>query len=215
MKNPKKRPRGGTADISVPLFKIAARFCAGRERSAIAGVRVQRHPVRGVVLLATDGHRLIILHDEHGRCGRSFTMGAQEGLKRARAMDKSSVREETRWRIGGCKVGKSTARVPLIDETFPDWTRIPARIAATRGGAAQSFNPKYLAAFARVAADLTPGAIPSITLVPGKTMSDPLLVAVSLRIACVRHAHADAYPKQRSDAGVHQCHPAAKQKGLM
>lgn len=173
-----KRAKRATvvADISVPLFKIAARFCGSKDRLAISGVFVRRHPKGGVVLVGTDGHRMIVLHDEHGSCSRPFTLDAKEGLKRARATDKSNEKIETRWQVGRRDSRKGWRLVPLVDERFPNWAAIPAQVAATRGGAVQSLNPKYVSDFMKVSAELQREQFPNINLVPGKRSSDPLLI---------------------------------------
>lgn len=170
-----KRVAAVTADISVPLFKIAARFCSTEEtRSYISGVRIERHPDGGIVMVGTDGHRMVVIYDKRGRCSRPVTLEAKRGLKLARKADKSTVLEETRWRVA-TRVRKGWLRLPTIDDPFPDWRRIPAKVATTRGGAIQTFNASYVADFMRIARELG-GEDRRVTLVPGKTDSDPLLV---------------------------------------
>ena len=59
----------GKIDVNAMLFK-AARECQSSEetRYYLGGVYVQPHPERGALLVATDGHRLIAIHDETGIC---------------------------------------------------------------------------------------------------------------------------------------------------
>lgn len=162
------------ADISVPLFKIAARFCSREAaRKAISGVRIERHPQGGVALIGTDGHRMIIIRDERGRCARPFTLEAKRGLKLARRHDVSTATSETRWRVSSV-TRKGWQRVPTIEAEFPNWRSIPANVAPTRGGAVHSVNARYVADFARVAVELG-GKFPRVNWIAGKDAEDPVL----------------------------------------
>lgn len=169
---------GVIADVSVRLFKIAARFVSrDPHRENISGVFLQPHPKRGCVLVATDAHRILILHDEHGSCRRSMTLSVK-GLKIAQSQDKSTRESETRWQVreGKNKPRKGERCVPLVNLLFPKWLHIAERIAATRGGSTPAVNPIYLADFARAAKELQHGPYPSICLVPGETAHDELLI---------------------------------------
>lgn len=187
-----KRAKVGqaTADISVQLFMIAARFVAeeskvkneppetARLRGAISGVYVQRHPKSGILLVGTDGHRMMVLHDEYGKCSRSMTLDVKVGLKVARGAKPSTDKAETRWRVrDGGKKRKGESRVPLIGDQYPDWLKIPSLISVTRGGAVAAFNPKYIADFTRVAQHIQPhDKHPQIAFALGNSPSQPLLV---------------------------------------
>lgn len=171
------------ADVSVPLFLIAARFVSKEpEPAAINGVLVQRHPKQGVVLVGTDGHRMMVLHDEHGICRRPITLDVKVGVKVALAMNKSTPEYETRWKVTEGRKQRGEVRVPLVSEPFPDWIRIPHLVNKNRGSAAHTLNAKYFADFTRAAGDLVPVGLeaarerPQIRLVPGKEISDPLLI---------------------------------------
>lgn len=165
------------ADISVPLFLIAARFVSKLpERAAINGVFVQRHPKKGVVLVGTDGHRMLVLHDAHGSCRRSITLDVKVGAKVARAQNKTSDNYETRWKVTEGKKQRGEVRVPLVSERFPNWLAIPRQVTKHKGGAAPTVNAKYLADFAKAAGDLAPAMLPRIRIVPGEEFGDPLLI---------------------------------------
>ena len=54
------------------LYRIAT-MCMSKEetRYYLCGVFVEPHPVKGVTLTATDGHKLLVIHDESGRADES------------------------------------------------------------------------------------------------------------------------------------------------
>jgi hypothetical protein len=178
-KLPKNNANRIIADISVPLFKIAARFTSHEpERAYLCGVRIVKHPKLGILMVATDGHRMLVIHDSNGRCTHPMTLDAKHGRKVARSMDKSTDDEETRWRVrdGRNKIQKGERRTPLIDLPYPEWINIPKKVATTRGGAAFAVNSIYLADFARAARELSPKQHPRIRCVPGESGADPVLV---------------------------------------
>jgi hypothetical protein len=64
------------------LFRIAMQ-CASKEetRYYLRGVYVQPHHVKGVTMVATDGHKLIVLHDESGSADESAIINLGDALK--------------------------------------------------------------------------------------------------------------------------------------
>lgn len=168
------------ADVSVPMFKIVARFASCEPvRDHISGVRLQRHPKGGVIMVATDGHRMMVVHDERGRCARPITIDAKCGLKAARAADKNIRNEETRWRVrrGDLAPQAREKRLPCKDtKTFPDWLHV-VRLAVRDAGASPcAVNPRYLAEFASCFEKLAIRPYPKIIVGRGKISSDPFLI---------------------------------------
>jgi hypothetical protein len=160
------------ADVSVPLFKVAAQFTARgplANRTAIAGVRVQHHPKGGVLLIGTDGHRMMVIHDVKGRCKTPMTLETKAGLAAVKTSNGS------RWEVRAGKSRSKKQNIPCIQEDYPEWENVPRRVQTSRGGSLHAVNPKYLADFARAAAALQDVQFPSIRIVPGKTSSDAVL----------------------------------------
>jgi len=141
----------------------------------LCGVAIQPHPVKGVVLLATDGHRMMVVHDEHGYTPRDCILSMDwkaKGLKvpkkeigqRVLSID---IGEKTRpgnqpaeirgmcspdgadrWDEGTLS---DTIMVQEVDGTFPEWQRvIPWRAIGLKQSAPVDlcFNPRYFADFA-------------------------------------------------------------------
>lgn len=189
MAKAKTRVNAFRGDISSDLFRIAAMFVARGGlcgRSALGGVRIEPHPERGVVLIATDGRRMIALHDCRGRINRPVTL-AYAGVK---ACPKLEPGRENRWRIRG---GAGTRRagetaVAILPEPYPDYL-VVMRAACTPQAATtcvpREFNRKYMADFARAAAMLQAGDDPArIVLLPGKDRLDPIIIL----FPCAPHA---------------------------
>lgn len=54
--------------VNAGLFRACLPFVSAREdRVHISGVLVEPHPKGGVILVATDGHRMLVVHDEAGQ----------------------------------------------------------------------------------------------------------------------------------------------------
>lgn len=150
-----------TIRINARLFR-AAYNCVSTEatRYYLNGVQVERHPVMGIFLVATDGHRMVIIHD---------VTGTIEGDCQIVRLDKAA--------LALCKAGKGESKDRvlvvsganatvedftgqpvgaaygvIIDGTFPDWRRIARPNVDEIGGA--GYNPKYLADFGKLADEL-------------------------------------------------------------
>jgi DNA polymerase III sliding clamp (beta) subunit (PCNA family) len=58
-----------TAVVNADLFRIVYSCVSTEEtRYYLNGVHVEPHPVKGAILVATDGHRMLIAHDKDGSC---------------------------------------------------------------------------------------------------------------------------------------------------
>ncbi|WP_176074337.1 hypothetical protein [Brucella intermedia] len=148
--------------INARLFR-AAHVCVSTDatRYYLQGVQVEKHPVRGVFLVATDGHRMVIIHDESGSIeGESqivrFDKTALALCKAAKSetgdrtivIDGASATIENRLEL---PVG--TAYGVVIDGTFPDWRRVARPNLDSTAPAA--YNPKYIADFGKIADELS------------------------------------------------------------
>jgi hypothetical protein len=53
--------------FSTEMYRVALDFASKEQtRYYLQGVYVQRHPKEGVLLVSTDGHRMICIHDQNG-----------------------------------------------------------------------------------------------------------------------------------------------------
>lgn len=143
------------ADVDARLFRAAA-VCASTEtvRSYLCGVRIERHPVKGALLIATDGHRLVVLHDDGAWCRRAVTVPLDRaGLDACRTPKKFSgtaprviVEGDGTVRVGAGYVAPSKIK-PKND--YPDWRKVvPVRKWSF---ASASFSAGYLADFGKIA----------------------------------------------------------------
>lgn len=96
-------------NVNADLFRITAIFqSVEATRYYICGVHIEPHPVRGVLMIATDGHSAFVAHDESGQCDRPVTVA----LDRTALAACASGRGETEFR-----------RLTGDDELEPAWIR--------------------------------------------------------------------------------------------
>lgn len=165
--------------VNARYFK-AASVCMSHEevRYYLNGVYVQPCAAGGATLTATDGHRLICIHDAAGVCDKPAIVGLPKGALAAR------------WLQGEVTVGEDglfrhetfvSLKPVVVDGTYPDYRTVVALAEAEgfRPGALPAFNPAYIGDFAKIASLLgvnRDAAPEPIRMVPGKTESDPALV---------------------------------------
>lgn len=168
-------------DVNAILFK-AANECRSYEetRYYLNGVFVQPHPVKGVVLTATDGHRLLCVHDESGICDKAAIIHVETKALTAVKTDKKNP-EPPRLAVdadGHAIVGTyRSIKSAVIDGTYPDYPRVLTPIvlgAQKKVFAPASFKHEYLAGFSKVASILS-GSMDAIRIVTFSE-SDPALI---------------------------------------
>lgn len=179
------------AIVNADLFRIVSAFVSdfgSKEKGwcYLSGVLVQPHPVKGVLLVATDGHRLMCAHDETGTSSLDDVIVR---LDKATLSACKGVKGETLDRLlhiegdGHVRVLTGTAeRLPvamaagaIVDGTFPDWRRVvPQKEHMTIAPAA--FNPAYLADFGKAAADLAKRQACSAGLILATVSDGPALI---------------------------------------
>ena len=142
------------------------------------GVYIEPHQVEGVVMVATDGHRMAVIHDKEGKIKGSegWICPVPEDVFKA-CRKKTRKNEEI---LGAQKVhfvgstvavtdGQYTGKLPLdlsggvptgvmtlsraepIDGTYPDWRRVlPKKKPVTESHNMLAFNPEYMWDFGTV-----------------------------------------------------------------
>jgi len=191
-------------------------ICTETTRYYLAGFYVERDPVKGVRIVATDGHRMVVFHDETGLCLAG--QGAIVALpKEAVRLCKPGTRWEPQLRYVEVNLGANTATIHvgdpregstpvgtfnnvLVDGTFPDYRRVIPELPSPGSGkcrpAVQSYRTSYLADFAKVA----DGKIASIRL-HAYEAGGPAIVFVGGRDDCFgvvmpyRDEHRDRFPE--------------------
>lgn len=167
--------------VDAVLF-LAANICRSFEetRYYLNGVFIQPHPEKGVLLTATDGHRLICIHDENGECAsakivnidaKAIDQKALDSYRKEMAVDKQ--KEEPKVDIvideaGIVSVGTYRSIRPcFVDGTYPDWRAVLKPVLAgarDQKYAPANFNNRYLADFGKVGAVLSPDGNKSVAL---------------------------------------------------
>jgi hypothetical protein len=183
--------------VDAGLFR-AAGLCRSFEetRYYLNGVYVQSHPEKGVLLTATDGHRLVCIHDLDGECSSAQIINID-----AKAVSEQAI-SSYRKQIAGSNpkvipkvdividddgiatVGTyRSLKSCIIDGTYPDWTVI---LKPVRNGvleqkhAPASFNNRYLHEFGKVAAALSPDGNKDVAIrVVSFNEHDPALIRFS------------------------------------
>ena len=152
-----------TIRVNASLFRAAFNCVSTEEtRYYLRGVHVEAHPVKGVILVATDGHRMIVVHDESGSIeGESqivrldkTALGLCKAATKGEPKDRQLIIEGANARIENChEQPVGAAYNVIIDGTFPDWKRV-AKPSFTDTAPA-FYAPKYLKAFGDAADELS------------------------------------------------------------
>lgn len=187
--------------VKAELIDLAALFVAKNDvRYYLQGVCVQPHPVAGVYVVATDGHRLAVFHDPGGStdAAEAVIPVNMELRKSCRSKKTEPERvlvvqsEELETLQVSAAVfdldwtepdpGEESQRVPgslrhaetlsLIDGRYPEWARV---IPSDVGHAAHpAVNPAYLEDFCRVAKSVR--GTPMIRVYAGQTDRGVMLI---------------------------------------
>lgn len=144
--------------VEARLFAAALRCVAkpGLGRSYLEGVFVEPHPDGGAVLVSTDGHRMLVIHDVNGKCGKPAIVAAAKPIRTALTGVKpaSALTVDTDGGVEVVDASYRAANGTLTDAVYPDWRAIPRQLAALpkrqQSGAA-TFNSQYLADFGGIA----------------------------------------------------------------
>lgn len=150
------------------LFRIAS-TCQSKEetRYYLRGVHVEPHAVKGVTLVATDGHRLLCIYDEAGHADESavitLTSAALKECKPGKHWQRfltvdganATINDGVVTKEGEIELGDAVAVSVKcrIDGTFLDWRRVvpqsPMILPADES--APSFSGDYLASMGDIA----------------------------------------------------------------
>lgn len=174
--------------VSANLFRAAAECVSTEEtRYYLSGVYVSPHPQKGVLLVATDGHRLMCVHDENGKCDKAQIVGLEAkhiDAKSLKAMRAAMPGEEPRLTVDSDGIATfgtyRSLKSCIIDGVYPDWPRVVApMLARAKEGkfSPATVNQKYLSAFGKIAVMLSPDGHPNAPFrVVSHTEADPLLI---------------------------------------
>lgn len=151
-------------DVDAVLFRAASEVRSFEEvRYYLNGVYVHPHPEKGVLLVGTDGHRMMVVHDESGSCQKpAIVKAAPKALQGVKVPKEPEPRQrlvvaEDRHLIVGTYRSLGPA---IIDGTYPNYVLVlkPVLEAIRKGEhKPASFNSEYFAGFHNVGQILKPG----------------------------------------------------------
>lgn len=162
----KAKSRIPAIDVNAILFRAANECVSDEEtRYYLNGVYVQPHPEKGVLLTATDGHRLVCIHDETGSCDGAAVIMVKKAAWYGFKINPKKPLEIPRLRLddyGHVVVGTyRSLESSIIDATYPDYKRIltPFVEQLKKGiSVPASFNHEYLVGFSRIASLISSGS---------------------------------------------------------
>lgn len=155
-----------TIRVSAELFNLAY-FAVSKEetRYYLNGVHIEPHPVKGALLVSTDGHRMVCIHDADAECDEDAIVQLPSYVrtlcvsKKGKGLDvdrpilevsKADNRATVVLERVNAK-GSVTRTDPLvtahrviIEGQFPDWRRVTPK-GPFEPGTFTGFNPKLIA----------------------------------------------------------------------
>lgn len=164
-----------TIQVDANLFRLVYGAVSTVEtRYHLNGVHIEAHPVKGAILVSTDGHRMIVAHDPEGVCDEAVIMQLPKFAlalckspplvsRRRIDIDSSLPGSATIQNVSDGKHEGDDPKIEnvltvhrvLIDGKFPDWRRVvPSGDRKTDTIAPTAFNPSYLKALGALGADI-------------------------------------------------------------
>lgn len=162
-----------TIQVNANMLRLAHMAISKEEtRYYLNGVHVEAHPVKGALLVATDGHRMVVIHDADGQCDEHVIVKlpgyalAQCKLPRSLLSEKRVAKIDVAAKsatISHQQPPKRDAAPPakplvtvhdvLIEGVFPDWRKVAPK-AATLPIGLMAFNPAYVMSLAKFGEEL-------------------------------------------------------------
>ncbi len=176
---PKFAPESRSIVVASKYVAIMEAFVSTEEvRYYLTGIYIERHPVCGVIMVATDGHRMAVIHDKDalfkGKGGWICPVPSEvfKACKKKMRKGEGDLGAQ-QVHFVGATVGVTNllyaAKGPLdlkdgvpdgvmtisragpIDGTYPQWRRVlPKKRPATATHEVLAFSPGYMADFATV-----------------------------------------------------------------
>lgn len=137
-------------------------------RPYLCAVQIEPHKEGGVVLVATDGHRMLIAHDPGGRADAPALIQVTPAVLRASALSRKDTMKGS-VRTLEVKGGNATVKDErgnvlsacdgvINPGVFPDWRRVTPQIPAS-GATLGYYAPAYVVDFCKVGAAIGAAAI--------------------------------------------------------
>lgn len=154
-----------TAIVNANLFRIVSAFVSTDPiRYYLNGVLIQKHPVKGVYLVGSDGHKMIVAHDETGTTTLDDvivkldkpTLSACKSAKGEPSARILKIESDLRASIimdESDSYPMVTCRDSIIVGIYPDWKMVLPSDHAEQSPS--SFNAAHISDFSKAAKELT------------------------------------------------------------
>lgn len=156
--------------FNADLYRLAT-ICQSHEetRYYLNGVNVEPCPQGGVLLVATDGRRMVCIHDENGHADETaiiqLSRDALKSCKLKKGEDRRTITVDGTTATVTAYVGndpdEAGERIAIserckVDGTFPDYRRVVPIVSYNEHSRPGAFNGRYLGDFGKIAAGLAP-----------------------------------------------------------
>jgi hypothetical protein len=125
-----------------------------KTRFYLHGFLIEPHPIKGVILAATDGHVMAVIHDENGKTDGTGIVKLKPYMVKACKSNYGStimaISGETASLIENGKVMESQSDI-FIAGDFPDWRRVVPKNSIEMSSGRLCLSPKLLAKFSGLA----------------------------------------------------------------
>ena len=155
--------------LNTHLLHVAGLFISSEQtRYYLGGVYIEPHKSGGVTMTATDGHKLIHIHDPDGACDRPILIKAlptgrqlKPGKRMLRRIATGAVETRGRFTLNlhdiddaeqAHLIGSLLCEDPTSGGSFPEYRRVIP--AMSKPGLSGQFNPALIAAVATAASAL-------------------------------------------------------------
>jgi hypothetical protein len=160
-------------NVDASLFRVATMFQAGSGaiRYFLNGVHIEAHPEEGVLLVATDGHRMFVVHDKSG------SVDGGPVIVKLRKAARKACRGHFKDGSDKCRLVATDASVPvaiqsergvaflqpewLVEGQFPDWKAVLQKIHPD--GHLACVNARLLRTFAKAGEALCDNALVEVS----------------------------------------------------
>lgn len=175
------------ATVNADLFRLAAAAVSKEEtRFYLQGVHIEPLAEGGVVMVSTDGHRMIVVHDADGFADDRMLVKLNPATMTATKQGKKETLARTIAIDGNAKTATVMQyELPIavnfdaiIDGTFPDWRRVvPMDARESADAAPVCLDPAYMTAMGTVGAEVARlfGGTPAVLFHHAKKW-DPIAV---------------------------------------
>lgn len=147
--------------VNAHLFAIVASFASTEQtRPHIGGVLIEPHRTEGVILVATDGHRMLVAHDVDGFVDEPLNIQLSKQLLKAcsgtkadrnkNGVNKLVIEGQLASVVDPYGNTQGSQRDAVTDYQFPDWRRVSGVNTVGECAYTGFYNTKYITTFSAV-----------------------------------------------------------------